>query len=101
MPKNSAAVKHLLSGLVTGFLLLGCAGAVFPYKYYALDAQSYEGFLRGPDPKDDVKLSDCTPTAADKAPCIVMKSADFIRAKTDYKDMQNRLQKCEQPRTGD
>lgn len=81
-------------GLLAGACLVSCAGASFPYRYYALDAQSYDGFLRGDKPENDLKLSECTPTVQDKAPCVVFKTNDAIKLKLEYKDMQNRLKKC-------
>lgn len=82
-------------GALFTLLFIGCAGAVFPYKYYALDADTYNGFLRGPDPKDDLHLAICTPTEQDRAPCLVVKSAVLLQMKMDYKDLFQRLKKCE------
>lgn len=85
---------QFIGGMLLGATLFGCAGATFSYKYYALDADNYNGFMRGPKPVDDLPLSICMPTMQDKAPCVVLKTSDLIKLKTDYKDMQNRLQKC-------
>ncbi len=87
--------NRFVLGFASCLLLVGCTGASFPYRYYALDADSYAGSLRGPEPKDDVALSQCAPTEANKAPCIVMQTDKFLSAKKDYLDMQNRLIECE------
>jgi hypothetical protein len=87
--------------MLVGVCLFGCAGAGFPYRYYGLDAQSYDGFLRGDKPDNDLKLDECAPTSADKAPCMVMKTDALLRLKQSYQDMELKLRKCEQPRTGD
>lgn len=86
---------HFILGFVLGVALLGCTAAVFPYKYYALDADIYTGYLRGEKPADDLELSVCEPTANDKAPCVVLRTETLLKMKLDYKEMQNRLRKCE------
>ncbi len=79
-----------------GVLLVGCAGAVFPYKYYTLAAENFKGSLLGPEPKDDLDLAkECTPTQVDSGPCMVMKTDSFSKMKLEYKDMQQRLKVCE------
>lgn len=89
-------LRFFLLGLASGMILLGCAGASFNYKYYALDAASYKGFLRGPDPKDDLDLEkECAPTPANVAPCTVFKTDVALRLKLEYKDLQNKLKSCE------
>lgn len=80
---------------MTGFgaclLLVGCAGASYPYKYYGLAAASFQGSLVGPEPKDDVDLKKCEPTSANARPCIVIFTDVFLRAKEDYLNQQNRI----------
>lgn len=87
--------------MLVGVLLFGCAGASFPYRYYGLDAQSYDGWLRGEKPEDDLKLGECMPNDSDKSPCVVFKTDAMLRMKQEYQDMELRLRKCEKPRTGD
>lgn len=88
-------LKDFGLGLIAGLCLFGCAGAAFPYRYYALDAESYSGSLRGPEPKDDISLLECRPSDSDKAPCMVMRTDSFLKVKLEYKDMQDKLKACE------
>lgn len=83
-------------GMLFMLLALGCAGMQFPYKYYGIDAVSYEGKLLGPEPKDDIDFKMCAPTEFDKSPCIVMKTKDVLTLKLDYLETAAKLKQCEQ-----
>ena len=71
-------------GFISGLILSACVGSVFPFKYYTLDAKSYEGNLLGPTADKDLLLSMCSPTQGDKAPCIVLFTSEFLRLKDAY-----------------
>lgn len=82
-------------GILSGLLLVGCAG--FAFRYYGLEGATYrEGTLLGPKPKDDLPFSQCEPTAAVKHPCVVMMAPEFFRLKTDYEDTKQQLKDCQQ-----
>jgi hypothetical protein len=87
--------KRFILGAFSGVFLCACAATTFPYKYYALKADSYEGSLLGPKPEDDLPLSVCAPTAQDKAPCITVRRAEFLRIKSEYLDLIEQLQACQ------
>lgn len=90
-------LKTIAVSLVMGFLLDGCAAhALFSYKYYGLDAVSYDGTLSGPTAQQDESLQVCQPTATDKSPCVVMLSAEFYRLKGDHLNLENEVVACEQ-----
>ena len=94
LPRLSRFEKH---ALIAGLLLLaiiGC-GATFPFKHYGLDAQNYDGTLLGPDPKQDLPLSECKPDERVRGKCVVMLSSEFFRMKFNYLDISNRLIACE------
>lgn len=84
----------ILLGVLIGVTLSACATG-FPYKYYTLDAISFEGWLRGPKPADDITLERCKPTAEDKAPCVVMFTKDVYRLRADYEQMEFELDQCQ------
>jgi hypothetical protein len=81
-------------GIVIGSAFACIADPVFPYKYYFMDAISYEGKLNGPTPADDKNLLACKPTEEDKAPCTVMLTADFLRMKQNDLLYQSDLNYC-------
>jgi hypothetical protein len=93
--------SQFVLGFASCLLLMGCAGAGFPFKYYGLSAASYEGKMLGPKPEDDLALTGCAPTAQDASPCVVLFTKEFLSIKREYLDMQNRLIECEKPRKGD
>ena len=80
-------------GIILGFLMMACTA--WNYHEYTISAESYEGKLLGPKPENDIPFSDCKPTAADLAPCIAIKTAEFLRLKQDYIDTQNALKACQ------
>lgn len=89
-------LRDILVGLSLGFLIAGCAGATFAYKYYGIDGVRYDqGKLLGPKPENDIPFDRCQPTSQVKTPCIVMFTGEFLKLKQDYMDTQNKLQSCE------
>jgi hypothetical protein len=75
----------VIVAFIMGFTLSACvADKLFPYFYYSLDANSYEGQMRGPKPADDIPLQSCYPTDGNKAPCVVMFTSAFLRLKEDH-----------------
>lgn len=91
MVRNRAAC--ILLGIALGAVVSACA--TFPYRYYTLDAQSFLGSLRGPEPKDDLSLERCKPTEADKSPCVVIFTKDFLQLKLEHLNLQNELEACQ------
>lgn len=88
----------LKSRVVLAMVVFGGLGSCssFPYRHYGLDAQSYEGTLLGPEPKDDLPLSVCKPDDQVQGKCIVVLAAEWFRLKQEYLDMQSRLKACEE-----
>jgi hypothetical protein len=94
-------LRHFALGFIScAMLFAGCA-ATFPYKYYWLSAESYGGRLLGQEPKDDVELSACIPTATDKNPCTVMFTPEYLALKQDHEargiriiELERELQQC-------
>lgn len=92
-------LRQVLVGFVIGFLVVSCAGLSFGYKFYGLQVAHYDdGTLLGPKAADNLPFTVCEPTAADKAPCIVMLSAEFNRLKADYMDTKQKLNECQTPK---
>lgn len=96
-------VRVLVFGVVLGFLLDGCATpAAFTYKFYGLDAVSYDGNLQGPSPAQDLALKVCEPipatptTPAKPGQCVVMLRAEFYRMKSDFLVIQSDLVACQE-----
>lgn len=80
--------------MIFSFLLIACSG--FSYKYYGMKDVSYEqGVLLGPNEKDDLPFSKCTPNTQTQYPCVVLFAKDFFAMKQDYEDTKNRLSACE------
>jgi hypothetical protein len=83
-------------GFLSCFMLFGCAGAAFSYRYYGLGGVSYSnGTLRGPKETDDVPFATCEPNSKTKNPCVLMLTKDFFAFKQDYEDTKQRLNECE------
>lgn len=85
--------KPFAIGLLFGLILAGCAG--FQYRYYALDPASYEGALRGPEPKDDIPLTECQPDARVRGKCVVMLVDEFTAFRVDYERIKTQLKDCQ------
>lgn len=75
-------------GFLVGILITACVSSTFPFKYYALDANSYDGKLVGPISSQDLLLKMCSPSDADKAPCMVLFTSEFLRLKESYMKCQ-------------
>lgn len=76
-------------------VLSGCASNNFAFKYYALDAKDYEGYLRGPTAKDDINLQVCQPVDDKKTMCVILLVDDFLSLKKEYLEMRNNLNMCQ------
>lgn len=86
--------KSYLLGMVSAFILIGCAG--FSYRYYGLQGVGYEhGTLLGPKESDDLPFSKCSPNGESKNPCVVMFTKDFFAFKLDYEDTKQKLKECQ------
>jgi hypothetical protein len=83
------------AGMLLGIALCACAGTKFPYKIYSLNAASYEGTLLGPEPKDDIPLTDCLPTATDTVKCLVVKQEEYEKLKQEYLTLVDELEACQ------
>ena len=75
-------------GVMLGMTISACVASTFPYKFYALDADSYMGVLKGPTTSEDLLLTMCRPSDNDKAPCLVMFTSAFLRFKESYQKCQ-------------
>jgi hypothetical protein len=79
----------VIASFILGITVSACIASVdFPYHYYALDADSYNGALKGPTKSDDLLLKMCVPTEKDKAPCLVMFTSAFLRLKETHEKCQ-------------
>lgn len=87
-------VRSLTLGIVLGVLLVGCISAI-QYKYYGLDAVSYDGMLLGKTSADDIPFSECKPDEVTKGKCVVLKAPEFFAMKQDYETTVQRLKECE------
>lgn len=67
-----------------GLILSACIASKFPFRYYTLDADSYEGALLGPTEDQDKALRLCAPSETNKAPCLVLFTSEFLRLKESY-----------------
>lgn len=86
--------KAFALGILSGILLVGCAG--MGIKYYGMAGVVYDhGMLLAPRASDDIPFSSCSPSASLRQPCIVMMSQDFFALKQDYLDTQQKLSDCQ------
>lgn len=79
---------RVVLSFILGLAISACVASTFPYKYYALDSDSYTGTLKGPTQDQDVLMSMCLPSEHDKAPCLVMFTSAFMRLKESYMKCQ-------------
>ena len=84
----------MYGGWFCSFILVAC-GTTFPYKFYGLNAASYEGTLLGEDEDDDLPLKRCKPDDFEKGKCVVMFVAEFERLKADLIECSVKLEDCE------
>lgn len=92
--KRSILSIKLVALLGLSVLSPGCSHTI-PFKYYGLNADSYEGMLLGPSSKEDVNLAICEPDKDHATKCVVFEVEEFMKFKLDYLDMKNRLKYCE------
>jgi hypothetical protein len=80
---------RIVLGFCFGIMLSSClASNLFPFRYYSLLANSYEGMLLGPSSDQDLLLRICAPNEGNKAPCMVMLTSEFLRLKQDHTTCQ-------------
>lgn len=87
-------LREFVWGLVVGACLVGCAS--FTYPYYGIDAESYNGTLKGPELKDDIAFHVCKPNEFDKAPCVAMRAKDFLAMKQELLTLRAELKSCQE-----
>lgn len=76
-------------------IMASCASVTFPYKYYVLDAESYQGSLMGDIAAHDLPMSVCAPDEVSKGKCIVMVTSDYLNLKSDYLKKSQDLIDCQ------
>lgn len=86
-----------LAWICMGALLATACGAAasYPYRYYVLQANSYQGKLLADKPENDLALAVCAPEAGKQGKCMVMLKDAYLQLKSDYLDLQNRLAACQ------
>ena len=86
--------------LFIGAALATACGAVasYPYRYYVLQASSYQGKLLGAKPENDLSLTVCAPEAGKQGKCLVMLKDQYLQLKADYLDLQTKLKDCQRGR---
>lgn len=87
-------VRRDLAYICVGFLVafFGCAfNPTFLYKYYGMNAVSYDGSLLGPLPADDLTLKTCEGIGK----CVVMLQTEFFKLKLDYMNLEIDLNTCQ------
>jgi hypothetical protein len=79
-----------VSWIFLGFILAACgtAGASFPFRYYNLKPDSYEGKLEGATPQDHLPLAVCAPSPGKQNKCTVLLSDAFTKLKSDFQKLQ-------------
>lgn len=87
--------KSFLLGMGFSFLLIGCAGISFPYRFYGLELPSYAGKILGPESKYDLDFKVCEPDQYYKGKCILMLSDAAYALKKDYLDTKQKLIECQ------
>lgn len=91
------ALRFLILGLVLGVVIDGCATqGAFTYKYYGVDAVSYDGSLLGPKAVNDLSFKVCEPDAQVKGKCVIMLRDEFFRMKGDFLMLEKNLISCQQ-----
>lgn len=81
--------KSFAVGLLLGFLT-GCGTLGFSYKFYGIQAVSYEGKLLGPKSDDDIPFEKCKNNG-----CVAMLKGEFFKLKSDYEQTSQKLKDCE------
>jgi hypothetical protein len=84
-----------VSSLCINVFLIACAAApVFPYKYFHLSGNNFEGMLLGAQPKDDIPFSECRPVN-NKQQCVVVQYPVLGALIKDYKQCKSDLIGCQ------
>lgn len=90
---------RLIWVMVGALLVTACgAAASFPYRYYVLKADRFEGTLVGDKPQNDLPLSVCAPETGKQGKCLVMLKDAYLKLKSDYLDLQTKLKDCQKGR---
>lgn len=86
-----------VSWFLAGILLASCGGAVasFPYKYYVIKAEKFEGRLEGDRPENDLPFTECKPRPGREGPCIAMLKDAYFQLKSEYLSLQSDLAACQ------
>lgn len=89
-----------LTWMLTGAMLVTACGAAasYPYRYYVLKADHYDGTLLGAKPEQDLPLAVCKPEAGKQGKCLVMLKDAYLQLKADYLDLQTKLAACQRER---
>lgn len=89
-------MRNIVLIFIGAALATACgAMAQFNYRYYAVDAVKYEGFLRGPTADKDLPFTVCQPIPGKAAPCLAMMKDQYLALKADYLDLQTKLAACQ------
>lgn len=87
--------------LVAALCLVFACGTSVAYTYYGLDVsrmstdEMQKGKLLAKDPKDDLDLTECSPSKVKKAPCITMFSTEYFKAMRDLEALRAQLKACQ------
>lgn len=84
--------KNFSLGLFLGIILVGCASATFPYKFYYPEST---GDLRGDSPSEDLPGSTCDKNQDGTHSCVVFKKDVAQAMIIDYLDLQDKLIQCQ------
>lgn len=89
-----------LTCILLGAMLATACGAAasFPFRYYVLKADRWEGTLMGAKPQDDLPLTVCAPETGKQGKCLVMLKDAYLKLKADYLDLQTKLKDCQKGR---
>lgn len=88
-------MNRFFMGFILGCALIGCAASpIFPYKFYHLTGNSFEGTLLGQTPKDDLPFAQCKPVNG-KQQCVVVFYTELTALITDYKQTKSDLIACQ------
>lgn len=87
--------RQFLWGFVLGLSLAACGSIpVFPYKYYNLSGNRFEGTLLGQKPGDDIPFSKCEPVNGTQQCAVVLYPA-LNALVIDYKQCKSDLISCQ------
>jgi hypothetical protein len=86
-------LKGFFLGLFVALTLSACGSVQFLYKFYTFDYEN--NMLLGPKPSDDLKTEICSKVPDNKYKCVVMKTDEFFRLKTDYEKQKVKIKELE------